>query len=62
MGVYAFDGQVDDVTGGDAGAELEFGDELRGEPAAGAPAVADRNRTTRRWRGFERADERRAGR
>jgi hypothetical protein len=40
MGVYSADGQVDDPTGGDAGAEEEYGEELRGEPdpeAAGDP-------------------------
>jgi hypothetical protein len=41
MAVYAFDGQVDDVTGGDAGAELEFGDELRGEPDPDTPGDPD---------------------
>jgi hypothetical protein len=32
MGTYSHDGQVDDPTGNDAGAEQEFGDELRGGP------------------------------
>jgi hypothetical protein len=41
MGVYAFDGQVDDVTGGDAGAESEFGDELRAEPDPEMPGDPD---------------------
>ena len=29
MATYSFDGQVDDVTGGDAGAEEELGEEPR---------------------------------
>jgi hypothetical protein len=32
MGVYSADGQVDDVTGGDAGAEEEFGHGRRPRP------------------------------
>ena len=36
MATYSFDGQVDDVTGGDAGAEEEFGDEPL-PPVTGPP-------------------------
>jgi hypothetical protein len=32
MGVYSADGQVDDATGGDAGAEEEFGHGRRPRP------------------------------
>jgi hypothetical protein len=32
VGVYSADGQVDDATGGDAGAEEEFGHDKRPRP------------------------------
>ena len=37
MAVYSADGQVDDATGGDAGAEETFGDEPFVREAAGEP-------------------------
>jgi hypothetical protein len=40
MATYSFDGQVDDLTGGDAGAEDEFGDDpdvIEGRPMRPGP-------------------------
>jgi hypothetical protein len=44
MATYSSDGQVDDLTGGDAGAEEEFGDEPGyGRPSPDGPAPDGRS-------------------
>ena len=47
MATYSHDGQVDDTTGNDAGAELEFGDQSTarraGRPSPDGPAPDGRS-------------------
>ncbi|MCU7727109.1 hypothetical protein ODJ79_25560 [Actinoplanes sp. KI2] len=52
MASYSQDGQVDDLTGEDAGAEDEYGHGARARPSDGDSAVGDPEATSAEGRGL----------